>query len=84
MDKKRKTIATIGQSLALAGFALAAMASSSSKESFNSDDFRDGLNRGYEVGSEIGRALGSDATPEMQRLDIDSIPMEQSENVITD
>lgn len=75
MDKKRKIIATISPFLALLIFALAAMASSTASDIVNSPDFREGFERGWEYGTR----LGSDATPEIQRIDVDSISLNQSE-----
>lgn len=77
MDKKRKRFFAVAQCLGLLGFALAAMASSSAQDTINSKEFRDGFRDGWDIGTEIGRRLGSDAAPEIQRLDIDSVSYNQ-------
>ena len=72
MEKKRKKIIAICQLLAIGGFVIIALASSSAKD-INSQEFRDGFEKGWEQGTEIGRSLRGDALPEAEYLDIDSI-----------
>ncbi len=64
-----KKLSTIWQSLALLGFVLTALASTSAKDTINSKEFREGFERGWE----FGRSLRSDATLDIQYLDSDSI-----------
>lgn len=67
-----KRFTTISQCLVLVGFALIAM-SSSSMSSMNSQEVKDAFDRGWEFGS----SLRSDATLDIQYLDVDSISLTQ-------
>lgn len=72
MDKKRKKFIAVGQCLVLAGFLIIALASTSAKDTINSKEFREGLKRGWEIGSSL-----SDANPDTESLEIDSISNNQ-------
>lgn len=69
MEKGKRKIVQLGQCLVIIGFAIAALASSSARDTINSPEFKDGFDRGWEV----GRRLSSDATPEIQNMELDSI-----------
>ncbi|MDE6066043.1 MAG: hypothetical protein K2G27_04405 [Duncaniella sp.] len=69
MEKFRIKISVLGQCLALVLFAAVALASSSSKDVYNHvDDFVEGWN--------YGKSL-SDATNEVEVVELDSIATEQ-------
>lgn len=75
MEKRKNIIVSLGQSLVLVGFSIAALASSSARDTISSPEFKEGFERGWE----IGRSFSSNTTPETQSQNPDSIYFNQPE-----
>lgn len=76
--RAKKILKMVVPCTGLFAFVLMALASSSNSGSVSSDEYRKSFDAGWEVGEKIGRALGSDATKEIERFEQDTIPMENS------
>ena len=74
---RKRTVKILKSIIPLGGlfvYVIMALASSSASKTINSDEFREGFREGWK----IGEALSSDGTNDIERVQQDTIPLEES------